>query len=70
MYILSKDGLWLLAYQTSGHKEIIGDGSLVDVPTCLWGGNGRDAMTFESLYLAEHIAKIVGAQIFKIEKRS
>jgi len=66
VYTLMKDGLWLMAYQPSGHMEIVGDGTLVDVPACLWGEHFKDAMTFDSRILAEHIAKIVGAAVMKI----
>ena len=66
MYILSKDGLWLMAYQPSGHREIVGDGTLVDVPACLWCEHIRDAMAFDNRDLAAHIAKIVGAVVMKI----
>ena len=66
MYILFKDGLWLMAYQPSGHMEIIGDGTLEDVPMCLWGKHICDAMTFDNRDLAAHIAKIVGAVTMKV----
>lgn len=69
MYTLRKDGLFLLSSQPSGHKEIIADGSYSDVPVCLWGERRCGVKVFENKETAEHIAKIVGADVVKIEER-
>ena len=68
MFLVMKDGLWLMGYQPSGHKEIIGDGTIADVPMCIWCERSRDAVRIEDAALATRIATIVGAVVIREKK--
>ena len=68
MYLVTKDGLWLMNWQPSGHMEVVADGPMVDVPICLWGEDIHDAKGFEERSTAAFIAKVVGATLMNTEK--
>ena len=68
MFLLMKDGMWLMDYQPSGHREIIGDGTMVDVPMCIWCERSRDAIRIEDAAQATRIATIVGAVVMREKK--
>lgn len=68
-YMIRKDGLWLIGYQASGIKEYLGDGRLVNVPTCIYGDRRDDAMTFDEEYKARNLAQLLGADLMVIDNR-
>ena len=69
MFMIQKDGLWLMGCQPSGRMEVIGDGRLADVPVCMWGEHMYEAIRFDDRNLADRIAKVIGAEVIKNQKR-
>lgn len=69
MYTLKKDGLFLLGFQPSGHKETVYDGTMADVPVCLWGDWNNGFKEIEYKEVAVRIAKIVGATVIEIQEK-
>lgn len=61
MYVIRKDGLYLLGLQQSGIREIDSSGVLVDVYTCIWGNDRSCAKAFQHRKAAEEIAKQLDA---------
>lgn len=63
MYVIKKDGLYLMNYMYNGIREIVNGEELMDVPTAIYSDNIRDAQ------LVEHaeIAKIVGGVAIKVK---
>ena len=63
MYLIRKDGLWLLLYQSTGIKEILDGGKLTEVFTCVWGNDITGAKAFEHEVQAEVYAKLFGGEV-------
>ena len=63
MYLIRKDGLWLLLYQTTGIKEMLDGGKLTEVYTCVWGNDITGAKAFEYEVQADVYAKLFGGEV-------
>ena len=57
VYVIHKDGLYLLSYRVSGIKEFDGSGKLADVYTCVWGTGRKGARAFQHKTAAEEMAR-------------
>ena len=69
MYLIRKDGMWLMNYQPSGCKEILGGGTFESIYTCLWGDRKQDAKPFEHDYEAKALAKRLGAEVVRVQMK-
>lgn len=69
MWLIRKDGLWLMGYQASGIEEFLGNGQLVSMPTCVHGDRREDAMAFDEEFKARNLAKLLGADLMVVGKR-
>lgn len=63
MYIIKKDGLYLIGYQSMGIQEILAEGKLSDILTAIWSNNKKDAHLFESVTLALTLADMFGGEV-------
>lgn len=66
MYLIAKDGMWLVGYQPSDCKEYMSDGTLKQVYTCVYSMRREDAMPFTSAALAKDLAKRIGGETMKV----
>lgn len=62
MYMIRKDGLWLLGYKASGIKEFV-KGVLTEVYTCVWGSDTHDAKGYEFEVQAQIYADLFGGEV-------
>ena len=69
MWLIRKDGLWLMAYQASGIEEFLGNGQLVSMPTCIYSMRQEDAMAFYEEFKARNLANMLGADLMVVGKR-
>ena len=69
MWLIRKDGLWLMGYQASGIEEFLADGKLTSMPTCIYGDRREDAMVFEEEFKARNLAKLLDADLMVVGKR-
>ena len=65
MYIIKKDGLYLMGYRYTGIEEMLEEGKVSDVLTAMWGNNKRDARLFESKTFAMTLTEMFGGEIIK-----
>lgn len=65
MYLIQKDGLWLLGFQPSTIREFV-NGKLMNIYTGLWGSNKRDARIFDNKTTAETYADMVGGEVIEV----
>ena len=63
MYLIRKDGLWLMGYQSTGIKEMLDGGKLTEVFTCIWGNDITGAKTWEHEVQADVYAKLFGGEV-------
>ena len=61
VYVVRKDGLYLLSYQLSEIREFDSTGRLADVYTCVWGEGRKGARAFQSMSQALAVMKMVDA---------
>ena len=66
MYIIKKDGLYLMAYQYNGIKEYDSKGNYIDVPTGYYSADRRDAQVFNDTALADTL----GAKAIRIQDKT
>lgn len=59
VYVVRKNGLYLLSYQLSEIREFDSTGALADVYTCLWGNSRQGAKAFQSRATALYMMKAV-----------
>lgn len=64
-----KDTPYLMAYQPSGCMELMANGKLQQVYTCVWGNHIYDAMPFEDRELAKAMADRIGNCVVISERR-
>lgn len=62
MYIVKKDGLYLMNYMFMGVKAIDNDGNLKSIPTGYYSSRRQDAMAVER----REIANALGDTIIKV----
>ena len=72
MYLIRKDGLWLLGFQPSTIREFV-KGELTDVYTAIWGTDIQAAKGYEHESQAKTYAKLFGGEVvlvsLKIDKK-
>ena len=66
MWLIKRDGLYLMGYQPSGCREIMGNGKMTDILTGAWGSSIRDAKPFDNSYVALAIAENLGGYIVEV----
>jgi len=66
MYIIKKDGLYLMAYQYNGIREFDAKGNYTDIPTGYYSADRRDAQVFDNTALADTL----GAKAIKIQEKN
>ena len=69
MWLIRKDGMWLMGYQASGIREFLGNGHLASVPTCIYSAKLQDAMPFEDETMARNLAQLLGADLMVVGRR-
>lgn len=52
MFVIKKDGLYLVNYQYMGIREMDMDGKYANIPTGVYSSNIRDAMAFKDGQMA------------------
>ena len=62
MYLIRKDGLWLLGYKASGIREFV-NGQLTDMLTCIWGNDISAAKGYEHEVQAKVYADLFGGEV-------
>ena len=62
MYLIRKDGLWLMGFGATGVREFVG-GKLKDVYTCVWGDDARAAKAYEHRLQANSHADLFGGEV-------
>lgn len=67
MYIIKKDGMYLMGYRPSGLTEYDKTGKPVEVFTGIWGGSKRDAKLFENKSFAESFAGMIGGEVIQVQ---
>jgi len=65
MYLVKKDGLWLLGFQRTGLREFV-NGKLTDVYTAVWGSDIRDAKGWEYRVQADAYAMEFGGEVILV----
>ncbi len=65
MYLIRKDGLWLMGFKTTGVREFV-NGKLTDVFTCVWGSDIHDAKGWEHEVQAEAYAREFGGEVILV----
>ena len=65
MYIIVKDGLYLMEVRNLGIREVNAQGVFADVQTGIYTADRRDAKVFESGYLAQ----VLGAVAVRIDAK-
>lgn len=69
MWLIRKDGMWLMGYRASGIEEFMRDGKLASIPTCLYSERREDAMIFDAELMARNLASLIGADLMVVGKR-
>lgn len=69
MYLIRKDGLWLLGFQPSGIREFV-NGTLKEVLTAIWGNDIRDAKPYEHEQTARAYAKLFGGEVISVKMKA
>lgn len=64
MYIVKKDGLYLMNYINAGINEMDSDGVYKDMLTGIYSSNIKDAMPIESKLIAERL----GGEVIPVKK--
>lgn len=59
MYIVKKDGLYLMNYMFMGVRGIDNDGNLKSIPTGCYSSRRRDAMIVESREIANALGDTI-----------
>lgn len=62
MYLVCKDGMWLVAYGKFGITEFV-DGAFESVPTAWWSKNRRDGRPYAERIEAKRAADAVGGEV-------
>lgn len=70
MWIIRKDGLWLMGTKASGIREFMKDGELHNVPTCIYSARLQDAKIFDDEAKARALALLIGGEVLAACKRS
>ena len=65
MYLIRKDGLWLMGFQASGIREFV-DGNLTEVLTCVWGNDISGAKGYEHEVQAKVYADLFGGEVILV----
>jgi hypothetical protein len=65
MYLIRKDGLWLLGFQPSGSREFV-NGALTEVYTAIWGNDIHDAKGYEQEETAQVYADLFGGDVILV----
>lgn len=65
MYLIRKDGLWLLGYKASGIREFV-NGQLTEVLTCIWGNDISAAKGYEHEVQAKVYADLFGGDVILV----
>ena len=58
MYIVMKDGMYLMGYQNTGIMEQDSTGNTVPVLTGIYSAKKRDAMLVENKYIANQLGGV------------
>lgn len=66
MYIIKKDGMYLMGYRPSGLTEYDKHGNRTPVYTGIWGNNKLDAMPFDNTSFAVTFAGMIGGEVIKV----
>lgn len=66
MYIIKKDGMYLIGYHPSGLTEYDRDGRPQQVFTCVWSNNKHDAMPFDNRAFAEVFSDMIDGQVIQV----
>ena len=64
MYLIRKDGLWLLGFRASGIRELV-NGKLTEVMTCIWGNDLSAAKGYEGKAQAKSHADLFGGEVIQ-----
>ena len=65
MYVIKKDGLYLMNYMYNGIREMVNGEELTDVPTAIYCNNIKDAQLYGSHHQTRGIDAIAGAGVGK-----
>lgn len=65
MYLIRKDGLWLLGFKPSSIREFV-DGKLTDVLTCIWGNDISAAKAYQHEVQAKVYADLFGGDVILV----
>lgn len=65
MYLIKKDGLWLLGFRQTGLREFV-NGKLTNVNTAVWGSDIHDAKGWEHKIQAEAYALEFGGDVILV----
>lgn len=60
VYVVRKDGLYLISYRKSGIREFNGHGKLTDVYTGVYGESRKGAKAFEHKAMALEVMQMLG----------
>lgn len=66
MYIIKKDGMYLMGYRPSGLTEYDKHGNPTPVYTGIWCSNRRDAKVFDNESFAKTFAGMISGEVLKI----
>lgn len=59
VYVVRKDGLFLVSYRLSDIREFDGKGKLAEVYTCVWGESRKGARAFQHKAKAQEVMHLV-----------
>jgi len=60
VYVIRKDGMYLIGYSLSSIKEFDSHGNLMPVYTCVWGDRRTGAKAFNSKARANEVRRMIG----------
>lgn len=68
MYMVNKNGMWLMGYRPTGIREFV-DGKLQDVSTAVWSNSQHDGRLFKGKTGAQARAREFGGQVIDVHVR-
>lgn len=66
VYVVRKDGLYLISYQKSDIREFNNNGILADVYTDVYGENRNGAKAFEHSAMAEEVMRLIDGDAVEV----
>lgn len=58
----------MISRRFAGIREYISDGTMADIPTCVYGERIEDAEVFTDKAVADRFAAIVGGEVIEVKK--